>query len=86
MLFQPSDLLPLDPGYFPVPVHVPDNADVSHQELQDCIYIYIYTLEANGGGKKESLITLPIHVEHRGELELVVNLLRTSECLVELKS
>lgn len=82
MLFQPSDLLPLDPGYFPVPVHVPDNAHISHQERQDCIY----TLEANRGGNKESLITLPIHVEHRGELKLVVNLLRTSECLVELKS
>lgn len=25
MLFQPPDLLPLDPGDFPVPVHVPNN-------------------------------------------------------------
>ncbi len=25
MLFQPPDLLPHDPGYFPVPVHVPNN-------------------------------------------------------------
>lgn len=25
VLFQPPDLLPLDPGYVPVPVHVPND-------------------------------------------------------------
>lgn len=27
MLFQPPDLLSLDPGYFPVPVHIPNNTN-----------------------------------------------------------
>lgn len=33
MLFQPSDLLPLDPGYFSVPVHVPNNTKTTVEAL-----------------------------------------------------
>lgn len=87
MLFQPPDLLPLDPGYFPVPVHVPKNtksrADASVLKRHGFI---CYLPQTKLYSYSVLTFLSPVHVEHRGELELVVDLLRSSECLVELKS
>lgn len=71
MLLQPPNLLPLDSGYFPVSVHV--------SEEQNRIYLQLHFMSAN------SLIMIninispsPVHVEHGGKLQLVVDLLRSS--------
>lgn len=75
MLFESPDLLPLDSGDFSVPVHVPKRQDhQSGQESRPCEAL------------DPTLACKPVHVEHGWELELIVDLLRSSKRLVELKS
>lgn len=78
MLFQPPDLLPLDPGCLPVPVHVPDKTK-THQRCSSFTYLGLIVIYC-----RDKLL-VPVHVEHGGELQLVVDLLRSSQSLVELK-
>lgn len=75
MLFEPSDLFPLDSGYFSVPVHVSKRRDHSQGNFLGTSIV-----------SPVPIFLLPIHVEHRWKFKLIVDLLRSSQCLVKLKS
>lgn len=72
MLLQSPDLLPLDPGDLPVSIHV----SVHQQRIRG-----VFTDRQS----QSLLLASPVHVEHGGELQLVVDLLRPSQSLVELE-
>lgn len=65
MLFQPPDLLPLDPGYFPVPVHVPKNtmttakASVSKRLGINCYLLQTNTVDSITNASANNSITGP---------------------------